>query len=494
MRIKRGWPSSVVTALFLVSVAACGSDDDDAGGASSAPSTAAPATTTAATEATTADTEAAQTTPATEATADTEETTAETEETVAETAETTESSTVETAPVECGEVGDAGEIDVFLIPSPSSTAIQSFIPAFEEATCVKVNFSETPYGEAHQKQLLAYEQGDGQYDVAQFDNTFLAAFGAAEAMTPLDDYLAASEEYDIDDFAQGQQDYGKYEDQTLGLTLSTEPMIQWYRTDIYEELGLEPATTWEEFRSNAQAIKESGRDGVLMGFGPSASWWWMTLLWSFGGNLYDEDLNPTVNTPEAIEATEYLASLLEYAPDGAISANGDDVMFKFLTQDIGAIIQYSGYYGFIKDESITEFGDSIGTARMPMGDVDITHLAGWNIGIPADSEDKDLAWSFLEFVLGKSNAEAYLESGAAAIGRKSITENEDLVAENPYLELLTIPDSSRIERYPQLKVWPEMDVAISATITGILSGQEEVEEALNRLNEDLAPILAAENG
>jgi hypothetical protein len=28
----------------------------------------------------------------------------------------------------------------------------------------------------------------------------------------------------------------------------------------------------------------------------------------------------------------------------------------------------------------------------------------------------------------------------------------------------------------------------------ILSGQEEVEEALNRLNEDLAPILAAENG
>jgi multiple sugar transport system substrate-binding protein len=313
-------------------------------------------------------------------------------------------------------------------------------------------------------------------------------------MMPLDEYLATSEEYDIDDFAQGQQDYGKYEDQTLGLTLSTEPMIQWYRTDIYDELGLEPATTWDEFLSNAKAVDESGRDGVLMGFGSSASWWWMTLLWSFGGQLYDEDLTPTVNTPEAIEATNYLASLLEYAPDGAISANGDDVMFKFLTQDIGAIIQYSGYYGFIKDETITEFGDAIGTARMPMGDVDITHLAGWNIGIPADSENKDLAWSFLEFVLGKSNAEAYLESGAAAIGRKSITENQDLVAENPYLELLTIPDSSRIERYPQLKVWPEMDVAISATITGILSGQSEVEEALDQLNEDLGPILAAEKG
>jgi multiple sugar transport system substrate-binding protein len=483
--MKRRWSSSMVAAVFLVSVAACGSDDDDVGGAgSSAPAaTVAPATTTPATD-----------TPASTAdTADTSDT-GESAPTTRDTDSTDTSSTDDAGAADCGDVGDAGEIDVFLIPSPSSTAIQSFIPAFEKETCVQVNFSETPYGEAHQKQLLAYEQGDGQYDVAQFDNTFLAAFGAAEAMMPLDEYLATSEEYDIDDFSQGQQDYGKYEDQTLGLTLSTEPMIQWYRTDIFDELGLEPATTWDEFLSNAKAVDESGRDGVLMGFGSSASWWWMTLLWSFGGQLYDEDLTPTVNTPEAIEATNYLKSLLEYAPDGAISANGDDVMFKFLTQDIGAIIQYSGYYGFIKDETITEFGDAIGTARMPMGEVDITHLAGWNIGIPADSENKDLAWSFLEFVLGKSNAEAYLESGAAAIGRKSITENPALVAENPYLELLTIPDSSRIERYPQLKVWPEMDVAISATITGILSGQSEVEEALDQLNEDLGPILAAEKG
>lgn len=494
MRMKNRWSSSVVAAVFLVSVAACGSDDDgETGAGSSAPGTAASASTTAATDAPSDSTtgETAETAETAESTPPTEDTSGES---VPETADSTEPSTADTVAADCGEVGDAGEIDVFLIPSPSSTAIQSFIPAFEEETCVKVNFSETPYGEAHQKQLLAYEQGDGQYDVAQFDNTFLAAYGAAEAMTSLDGYLAASDEYDIDDFAQGQRDYGKYEDQTLGLTLSTEPMIQWYRTDIYDELGLEPATTWDEFLSNAKTIKESGRDGVLMGFGPSASWWWMTLLWSFGGHLYDDDLNPTVNSPEAVEATNYLKSLLEYAPDGAISANGDDVMFKFLTQDIGSIIQYSGYYGFIKDETITEFGDSIGTARMPMGEVDITHLAGWNIGIPEDSENKDLAWSFLEFVLGKSNAEAYLDSGAAAIGRKSITENPDLVAENPYLELLTIPDSSRIERYPQLKVWPEMDVAISAAITGILSGQADVEEGLDQLNDDLAPILAAENG
>lgn len=408
---------------------------------------------------------------------------------------TTGGSTATTGGGSCGQPGDKGTINVFLIPSPSSTSIQSFIPDFEAKTCIAVNFSETPYGEAHQKQLLAYQQGDGQYDVAQYDNTFLAPFGAAKAMTPLDDYLKNSAEYDINDFSAGQQDYGKYDGQTLGLTLSTEPMIQWYRTDIYDELGLKPATTWDEFLSNAKAVKEAGKgDGVLMGFGPNVSWWFMTLVWSFGGQLYDKDLKPTVNTPEAEAATEYLQSLLPYAPDGAISATGDDVMFKFLAQDIGAIINYSGYFGATLDPAANKFQGKIGTAPMPKGAADITHLAGWNIGIPADSKNKDLAWQFLEFVLGKSNAKAYLKSGAAAIGRNSITSDADLVKEQPYLELLNIPSTSRIERYPQLKVWPEMDTAITQAITGILSGQSSVKDGLAKLNDDLGPILAAEKG
>ncbi len=313
----------------------------------------------------------------------------------------------------------AQEINVYLIPSPSATAIESFIPAFEEATGIKVNVTETPYGEAHQKLLLSVQLDQGQYDVAQFDNTFLAPFGAAGTMQPLDEQIAGSAEYDIADFAQGQQDYGKYDGQTLGLTLSTEPMIQWYRTDIYEELGLEPATTWDEYMANARAVADSGLgDGNIIGWGPNASWWWMTLVWSFGGHLYDADLNPTVNSPEAVEATTFMKDLLAYGPDGGISASGDDTTNKFLSQDIGAMIQYSGYWGVALDPANSAFVGNIGTAPMPMGAVDITHLAGWNIGIPADAKNPDDGWKFLEFVLGKSNAVDYLKAGAAAIGRE----------------------------------------------------------------------------
>ena len=386
----------------------------------------------------------------------------------------------------------SGEINVFLISSPSSTSIQSFIPGFEAETGIKVNVSETPYGEAHQKQLLSYQQKAGAYDVAQFDNSFLMPFCQAQAMAPLDSYLGDSSEYDIADFGQSQQDYGKCNGETLGLTLSTEPMIQWYRTDIYEKLGLTPAKTWDEYYDNAKKVQAAGYGGQIIGFGPNVSWWWMTMVWSFGGHLYDDALNPTVNSKEAIAATDFLKKLMTVSPKGASTANSDEVTSKFLGEDIGAMINYSGYYGSVLDKTINKNEGKIGTAPMPKGSADITHLAGWNIGIPKDAKNPTAAWKFLEYVLGKSNAKSYLESGAAAIGRKSITTNAELLAKFPYLSQLEIPSSSRIERYPQIAVWPEFEVAAIDAVTQVLNGKSDSTKAMTALNEKLKPILAKE--
>ncbi len=388
----------------------------------------------------------------------------------------------------------ADELNVFLSPSPSSTAIQSFIPAFEKATGHHVNVTEVPYGEMHQKLMLAVQLKQGQYDIAQFDNSFLTPFGAAGTMMPLDDKIAASKEYDISDFGKGQQDYGKYKGQTLGLTLSTEPFIQWYRTDIYDALGLKPATTWDEFKANAKAVKESGKgDGMIFGYGPNVSWWWMTMVWSFGGKLYDENYNPTVNTPEAIAGTQFLKDMLTYAPEGALSASSDDATIKFLSTDIGAMVQYSGYWGMLSDPANQKHAGKIGTAPMPKGAADVTHLAGWNIGIPSDAKNPEVAWQFMEFVLGKSNAKNYLNAGAAAIGRKSIITDPELVAKYSYLPVLDIPEGTRIERYPQIRVWPEFEKAALDALAGIMNGSVEVKAGLDALQETEKPILAQEN-
>ncbi len=240
-------------------------------------------------------------------------------------------------------------------------------------------------------------------------------------------------------------------------------------------------------------MKESGKgDGAIFGFGPNVSWWWMTMVWSFGGKLYDENYVPAVNSPEAIAGTQFLKDMLAYAPEGAISASSDDATIKFLSTDIGAMVQYSGYWGMLTDPANQKHMGKIGTAPMPKGAVDVTHLAGWNIGIPADAKNPELAWQFLEFVLGKSNAKNYLNAGAAAIGRKSITSDAELVAKYPYLPVLDIPEGTRIERYPQIRVWPEFEKAALDALAGIMNGSVEVKAGLDALQETVKPILAQE--
>ena len=107
--LTRRWTSTAAAALLVVvGLSACGSDSKE-------------------------------TTPAaTEAPASVETTAAAAETTVAAATETT-AAPAETTAAAAGdlEAGSNGEINVFLIPSPSSTAIQSFIPAFEKFTCTR---------------------------------------------------------------------------------------------------------------------------------------------------------------------------------------------------------------------------------------------------------------------------------------------------------------------------------------------------------------------
>ena len=384
-------------------------------------------------------------------------------------------------------------INVFLIPSPSADAIKKLAPAWTAKTGIKVNFTEVEYGTAHQKALLSIQTGKGEQDVVQFDNTFLAAFANAKALTQLNAYTSASKEYDMNDFTPALQQYGDFGGKKFGLMLSTEPFIQWYRSDIYKSLNLKPAKTWDEYKANADAIQKSGKaSGQLLGYGPNTTWWWMQMVWSFGGKLYDSKFNPTVDSKEAIAATKFYKDLLSSAPKGALGVNGDDVTTQFVSTDIGQILQYSGYASGIYDAKVSKNAKNIATAAAPAGKVNAIELAGWNIGIPSDSKNKTWAWSFLEYMLGKTNAPNFLNAGAAAIGRTSITTNKALVAKNPYLALLSLPASATVYTYPSLVTWPEFDKVSSDGLASILSGKVTVEAGLKKLNTALKAVLAKE--
>ena len=100
------------------------------------------------------------------------------------------------------------------------------------------------------------------------------------------------------------------------------------------------------------------------------------------------------------------------------------------------MINYSGYYPVVTDPKQSKVVTKFGTAVHPGRNANITEFTGWNIGIPADSKDKDSAWQFLEWLLGKDNWAPLINDGAAAIGRTSIVTNTQITRKWPYIALL----------------------------------------------------------
>jgi multiple sugar transport system substrate-binding protein len=326
--------------------------------------------------------------------------------------------------------------------------------------------------------------------VVQFDNPYLAPFSSQGALAPLDDYIQGSADYDIADFVPALQDYGKYEGKTYGLNLSTEPFLLWYRTDIYKELNLNVPTTWDEYLANAKAIQASGKASgqVIANASSVNSWWWLQLVWSFGGDLTDASGNPTVNSAAAVKATDYMKELLKVSPKSAVTATGDDATTLFTTQNVGQMINYSGYAPVIMDPKNSKYTDNIAAATIPSGAANITQLTGWNIGVPADSKKQKNAWKFLEWLLSKNNTPKLMDAGAAAIGRTSIVNNAEITAKSPYIAMLG-PAAETGRRLPALTQWAQISNQIGVAVQDILTGKTSTSKGLDALNGELAGTL-----
>ena len=86
-----------------------------------------------------------------------------------------------------------------------------------------------------------------------------------------------------------------------------------YRTDTFNDLGLAAPTTYETIRAAAAACDEAGLIGIMAGTDPAQEYTQQTFehfAMANGVEFTDADGNPTVNTPEFIEALTYYTELM----------------------------------------------------------------------------------------------------------------------------------------------------------------------------------------
>lgn len=199
---------------------------------------------------------------------------------------------------------------------------------------------------------------------------------------------------------------------------SVDTFVLYYNKDVFAEAGLDPEsppTTWDELLAAAKAIKENtGKAGLGVPAINGAE-----VLEEFVGHfinqatdapVLDSDSMPLFNTPEGLEALEFLEQLWPYVQESPTEYGRGELRPLMRDGEIGMLIEgpwaistMIGGYG----ENFTEDGP-VGIAEVPIGPngKKIT-WAGTNGWVATKQETAEASAKFIEYLMSDEVLKAH---------------------------------------------------------------------------------------
>ncbi|NLF78895.1 MAG: sugar ABC transporter substrate-binding protein [Chloroflexi bacterium] len=192
----------------------------------------------------------------------------------------------------------------------------------------------------------------------------------------------------------------EYDGQTMCIPYAGGGVSLWYRTDLFEEAGLEPPTTWDEWLAAAEALTGNGIYGVALPAGENqlTSLMLQLFLWLNGTQTITKDGVPQLAGNErAAEALEFYTDLLEFAPPGATSYSFGDIIDGFTSGRVAT----APYWGRVLSRIYSDAPDlmgKIGAVPMPMNRLQTTYVEGSMNCIYAETRSPEGALAWMEFM------------------------------------------------------------------------------------------------
>lgn len=386
-----------------------------------------------------------------------------------------------------GEEGFEGQtLTVLYMSSVYADAAKSMVPEFEAATGAKVEVVDFPYTTLHEKALLDLTSGSGSYDVidvaSQWDGEF------APYMTDLSEYIAR-DNYKTDEFIEKVfENSGTWQGTTVGIPNASTPQLFAYRTDLLPD-GL--PDTWEEYRELAKANTKP--EEGLYGISVSATTGQLGgvfdyVLWSMGGAWADEDWNVTIDSSETREALMHLKEIQDYA-DPAILSWGTEESIKAFLDGKAAICETWPTLGLVQaadDEAQSKVVGKWALDTIPYEKTGTTLLSAWDLSIPASSKNKDLAWEWIKMYTSAENQNRFYHEYGILSPRKAFWEQDGI--KGTYMDTVRAAlDTANL--WWRIPASTEVDTMLNTVVSEYMSGQIELEEAVEKMEEGIKSAL-----
>lgn len=311
---------------------------------------------------------------------------------------------------------------------------------------------------------------------------------------------AVSPDYDFAGFGKALVDAATFDGAFTGVPLNIEGPLLYYRTDVFEECGVEPPSSLEGLADTAEALKGCTdlTPFASRGLAAAVPYTFAGFLHNMGG-AYMVDGKSALCSEESQAAIELYANLLQnYGPPGVVNYSFQQLTALYGGGRSAMSFQSSNEFGTIMESG--ERLDDTAIIPLPAGPGGSHPIViGWALAISGNSDNPDAAWYFLQWATSPE-MQAKLALEGIAPPRAAVAESAEYKAwlsESPIrqqwqdaLAVLAETGTSEIG-YPIIGN-PESRQYIGQAVGDVLLGSKTVAESCAAADEELNALIARE--
>lgn len=371
-------------------------------------------------------------------------------------------------------------------PEYGEEVMDDLVARFEEQSGIRVERTGVPWDNMFELLVANARSSTADYDVLGMEAEWLTAIDRLGGIESLQGYLDSARQFtaSLTDATQV-----RWMDETRMLNWYIFPYSYTYNVALFEEAGVEPPSSWDEVIPVAQALANEADN--MFGFGTFYNesgadyppyYMFGSRLAQLGGRFFDDDGNVVFNSPEGVAAIEWWKQVYDSGilPPGVFGGGKGPLREQFATQRVASMWD----------------GPFAGTiARQTDPDIEVAFAPAWcdqtcgyqwggsGLSIAANSEKKEAAWQFIQFLLSDEISIHMTQTVGlpfatnAAVALLETSDNPILreippmmnAAPESNLFIAPIPDTDRLHR--------EFNNRFVAAVRGEVSAQEALDQA-----------------
>lgn len=290
-------------------------------------------------------------------------------------------------------------------------------------------------------------------------------------------------------------DSATYFKKLYGVPFNTNGQMLYYRKDLLDAAGVSVPTTWDEMWAAWDKVKNtSAAKGMTAYAGQLSKYEGLTVnftqaVLSAGGEVFNDDAKPTLNTGEAKAGLQTLVDGFSkgYIAKANLTFKEEESRQAF--QDGKVMFLTNWPYVYAKaaaTDGSSKVAGKFGIAPVPgIGSgTGRTVLGGWNLGVSSFAKNKATALEFVQYMATEKVQKDWALASSQAPVVTSLYSDADLIKAFPYTETLKKALDNAGTR-PKAHNYGDVTLAIQNAIYPALSGGTGVEDTLKNLQTKL---------